>query len=30
VELTNTNETTKLEEYTIDGNLKIKKPDTFE
>jgi hypothetical protein len=24
VELTNTNETTKLEEYTIDANLEIK------
>ncbi len=30
VELTNTNETTKLEEYTIDENLEIKTPITFE
>ncbi len=30
VELTNTNETIKLEEHTIDANLELKKPDTFE
>jgi len=30
VELANTNETTKLKEYTIDANLKIKKLNTFE
>jgi hypothetical protein len=30
VELTNTNEATWLEEYTIDANFKIKKPNTFE
>jgi len=29
VELTNTNETTKLE-HTIDANLELNKPDTFE
>jgi hypothetical protein len=29
VELTNTNEITKLEEYTIDANLEIKKLDMF-
>jgi hypothetical protein len=30
VELTNINEIIELEEYTIDANLKIKKPDMFE
>jgi hypothetical protein len=30
MELANTNETTKLKEYTIDVNLEIKKPNMFE
>jgi hypothetical protein len=29
VELANTYEITKLEEYTIDANLEIKKPNMF-
>jgi hypothetical protein len=30
MESTYTNKITKLEKYTIDANLKIKKPNTFE
>jgi hypothetical protein len=30
LELINTNETTKIEEYIIDANFKIEKLDTFE
>ncbi len=30
MELVNTNETIESKEYTIDANLEIKKPDTFQ
>jgi hypothetical protein len=30
MELANTNEIIKLEEHTIDANLELKKPNTFE